>query len=111
MTVRSLISESRYEPEIYARMDETAVRADLERDGWDPRLFTDPSGTVYPPHRHAETKLLAFIRGSMEVRVGDQIYRCLAGDKLVIPGGTKHAAVAGPEGCTFFWSEQLRETS
>jgi quercetin dioxygenase-like cupin family protein len=101
--------ETNYEPGRDARRDETAVLHDLQREGWDPLRFSDPPGAVYPPHRHAETKRLAFLAGSMEVRVGDETYRCLPGDRLVIAGDTEHAAVVGPDGCTFFWSEQMRD--
>jgi hypothetical protein len=46
-----------YQPRVYAGVDERSVRAELVREGWDPLVFADPPGTVYPPHRHPETKL------------------------------------------------------
>lgn len=98
-----------YEPRAFAGKDEASVRAAVQREGWEPLLIHDPPGTVYPPHQHPEAKLLVFLRGSMEVKVDNAVYRCLPGDKLVIPGGVEHAAVVGPEGCVFFWSEQRRE--
>jgi len=98
-----------YEPHAFAGQDQAQVREAVRRDGWDPLLVSDPPGAVYPPHHHAEAKLLAFLAGSMEVKVGGAVYRCLPGDKLIIPGGVEHAALVGPEGCVFFWSEQLRE--
>jgi hypothetical protein len=45
----------------------------------------------------------------MDVRVSGETYRCTAGDKLVVPGSTEHAALVGPEGRTFYWSEQVRD--
>ncbi len=96
-----------YEPRAFAGLDRAEVLARVRAEGWEPAAFTDPPGALYPWHRHPEAKLLAFLTGSMEVRVEGQTYRCQAGDKLIIPGNAEHAAVVGPEGCTFFWSEQL----
>jgi mannose-6-phosphate isomerase-like protein (cupin superfamily) len=85
-----------------------AVRASLIADGWAPALIEDPPRHVYPPHRHPEAKLLAFLTGEMEVTAGEQTFRCAPGDQLVIPGDVEHAARVGPQGCTYFWSEQRR---
>lgn len=98
-----------HQPNVYWRLDEPTIMQLLRHEGWDPVPVNDPAGHVYPPHIHPETKLIAVIHGSIEVKVGDDLYRCMAGDKLVVPGGQEHMAVVGPEGCTFLWSEQLRE--
>jgi mannose-6-phosphate isomerase-like protein (cupin superfamily) len=100
--------QSLYAPNIHTTLDPKAVLERLRRDGWDPIPITDPPGYTYPPHSHAETKLLAILSGSMEVRIEGDVYRCLPGDQIVIPGGVEHAALVGPNGCTFYWSEQLR---
>jgi quercetin dioxygenase-like cupin family protein len=98
-----------YDPQAFTSVDAASVHAAVEREGWAPLLIHDPPGAVYPPHQHPEAKLLVFLRGSMEVKVGGAVYRCLPGDKLIIPGGVEHAALVGPDGCIFFWSEQRRE--
>jgi hypothetical protein len=100
--------DSLYRPGAYAGLGEAAVRQAVELDGWSPLLVTDRPGALYPPHAHPEAKLLAFLRGAMEVRVGTETFRCVAGDRLEIPGETDHAAVAGPDGCDYLWSEQIR---
>lgn len=79
----------------------------MKEDGFDPIKISDPSGRIYSPHTHPETKLLAFLSGSMGVEVDGKTYQCEAFDKVIIPGNIKHSAVVGPEGCTFFWSEKL----
>jgi mannose-6-phosphate isomerase-like protein (cupin superfamily) len=99
--------ESLYTPTRFTDLDPGAVLDQLRRDGWDPIPIADPPGYVYPPHSHVETKLLAILRGSMEVRITGEVHRCLPGDQVVIPGGVEHAARVGPDGCTFYWSEQL----
>ncbi len=43
----------------------------------------------------------------MEVKVGEETFQCKPGDKLIIPGDTKHSAIVGHDGCEFFWSEKL----
>jgi len=97
-----------YAPNFHADLDPQAVLDRLRRDGWDPIPIGDPPGSVYPPHSHAATKLLVILSGSMEVRVAGESYRCRPGDQVVIPGGVEHAALVGPDGCRFYWSEQLR---
>lgn len=44
----------------------------------------------------------------MTVESGGERYACRPGDELVIAGGREHAARVGPDGCRFFWSEQMR---
>jgi quercetin dioxygenase-like cupin family protein len=87
---------------------QTAEIAEKVRDeGFDPLRISDPPGAVYPPHTHPETKLLAFLQGTMQVTVRGETFSCAAGDKLLIPGNVEHSALVGPEGCVYFWSEKL----
>jgi len=96
-----------YQPHFYKTIDRDSIAHEVKQEGFDPLPINDPPGHVYPPHRHATTKLLVFLKGSMEVEVTGQKYSCRPGDKLVIPGNFEHSAVVGPEGCLFFWSEKL----
>ena len=96
-----------YKKNFYKGLDENGVAKKVAEEGFDPIKISDPPGRVYSPHTHPETKLLAFLSGSMEVKVADKTYRCKAGDKVIIDGDIKHSAVVGPSGCTFFWSEKL----
>jgi len=97
-----------YESNIHADLAPRIVLDRLRRDGWEPIPISEPAGYLYPPHSHAATKLLAILSGSMEVRLAGETYQCLPGDQVVIPGGVEHAALVGPDGCRFFWSEQMR---
>lgn len=97
-----------YAPNVYADIEPEILLDRLRRDGWDPIPITDSPGYVYPPHTHATTKLLAILTGSIEVRVAVEIWWCLPGDQVVIPGGVEHAALVGPDGCRFYCSERLR---
>jgi quercetin dioxygenase-like cupin family protein len=96
-----------YQTKIYRTMDQERIAAEVRQEGFDPIYISDPPGRTYEPHRHPETKLLVFLEGSMEVTVKGQKFDGAPGDKLIIPGNVEHAAVAGPKGCGFFWSEKL----
>lgn len=79
----------------------------IRSEGFEPVLFDDGPGKSYETHRHAATKLLAFLSGSMTVKVGHETYQCVAGDRLIIRGRLEHSAEAGPKGCKFLWAEKL----
>jgi len=96
-----------YSPGIYRNLSESEIARKVTEAGFDPIRISDPPGYVYPPHSHAETKLLAFLRGDMRVTVAGQTYPCVGGDQLIIPGNVEHSAVIGAEGCEYFWSEKI----
>lgn len=96
-----------YQANFYKTIDKDLIAEKIQKDGFDPVCINDPPGSVYSPHRHAETKLLVFLQGSMEVKVKDRTYDCKPGDKLIIAGNVEHSALVGPQGCLFFWSEKL----
>jgi quercetin dioxygenase-like cupin family protein len=91
----------------FKNIDREKIAKQVTKEGFHPLLIADPPCAYYPPHEHPETKLLVFLSGSMQVTVQDEDYDCRPGDKLIIPGNTRHSAVAGPDGCTFFWSERI----
>jgi quercetin dioxygenase-like cupin family protein len=90
----------------YAGLSPLEIAEEIKREGFHPIRIVDAPGAVYPVHSHPETKLLAFLEGEMEVRVGETLYHCEPGDKLFIPGNVEHSAKAGPRGCIFYWSEK-----
>ncbi len=96
-----------YHKNFYSNLTETEIEAKIREEGFEPMKYHDEAGYVYTPHQHPKTKLLAFLDGTMEVKVGEENFSCGKGDKLVIPGNTPHSAVVGPSGCTFFWSEKM----
>ncbi len=96
-----------YYPDFYKNITTEEIKRRIEKEGFDPILFSNGPGEVYSPHSHPETKLLVFLDGTMEVTVDGKKYQCNRGDKLVIPGNITHSAIAGGKGCTFFWSEKL----
>ena len=98
-----------YDRQMFAAADSAAIRKAVEHDGWDTVVVVDAPGTNYAEHEHVKSKLLVFLHGSMIVETDGLRFHCEPGDQLVIPGSMRHAAWVGDEGCTFFWSEQVRE--
>ncbi len=96
-----------YQPDFYKHLSVSQIRGKVVEEGFEPLRIADPPGHIYPPHRHAETKLLAFLQGSMDVVVEGQTYPCKAGDRLLIPGSLEHAAQVTAEGCMYFWAQKV----
>lgn len=96
-----------YYQNFYGDQTQEEIAASISAEGFDPLHFTNNPGDSYPPHRHPETKLLAFLKGSMDVTVGGVIYHCEPGDKMIIDSNVQHSALVGSDGCEFYWSEKL----
>ena len=55
----------------------------------------------YAEHEHPYAKLLYCAEGSIEFRLAEgKTIALVAGDRMVLPAGTRHSAVVGPKGCT-----------
>ena len=91
----------------YKNQSEFQIRPSIEIEGFDPVKIANSPGYVYSTHSHPETKLLAILSGSMEVKTGGKKYQLEKGDKLIIPGNIAHSALVGPAGCSFFRSEKI----
>ena len=55
---------------------------------------------VVSEHRHENEQLGFVIRGSITMRIGDEVLECHAGDTYTIPSNVEHGAAAGPDGAT-----------
>jgi hypothetical protein len=79
---------------------ETVARF-LQEAGVDPIAWSNGPGDRYAPHVHSYTKLLMCAAGSITFLVGDDQspIALTPGRGFVLPPGTRHAAVVGPEGC------------
>jgi len=56
----------------------------------------------YAPHSHSYEKVLYCVDGSITFVLESERTELLlsAGDRMVLPAGTVHSAVVGPDGCT-----------
>lgn len=96
-----------YHKNFYSGLTESEIEKKIREEGFDPMKYENGPGDIYPLHQHPETKLLAFLEGSMKVKVADETFNCEKNDKLLISGNAPHSAVVSPIGCTFFWSEKM----
>jgi quercetin dioxygenase-like cupin family protein len=64
--------------------------------------WSNGPGDTYAPHSHGYEKVLYCIDGSITFVLEGTGRRLelTAGDRVVLPAGTVHAAEVGPHGCT-----------
>ena len=64
--------------------------------------WSNGPGDTYAPHSHGYEKVLYCIDGSITFVLEGTGRRLelTAGDRMVLPAGTVHAAEVGPRGCT-----------
>lgn len=86
-------------------MSEDQVRVELSKRGYNPQRIEEPPGAVYDGHKNPTDLLLAYLKGSADVRVGDREFHCTAGDLLEIPGNTEHSARVGENGVVYLMTE------
>lgn len=74
----------------------------LRREGVAPSSWSNGPGDRYAAHEHPYDKLLMCAEGSITFFVGpeEKPVELLPGEGFVLPAGTRHAALVGPEGCT-----------
>jgi quercetin dioxygenase-like cupin family protein len=94
-----------HKPAFYHGADEAEICEALTREGYCPQRIEEPPFAVYDAHRHITDLILAFTSGSAEVRIGNRVYDCRAGDRLVIPGNIEHSGKIGPNGVVYLMTE------
>lgn len=94
-----------HKPGFYLGADEDHICAALSCEGYRPQRIEEPPGAVYDAQQHLTDILIAYVKGSADVRIGDRIYNCCAGDRLLIPGNIEHSAKIGPEGVVYLMTE------
>lgn len=64
--------------------------------------WSNGPGDRYAPHSHSYEKVLYCVAGSITFVLENKAQDLLlnAGDRMVLPAGTLHSAVVGPDGCT-----------
>ena len=80
----------------------SAAEARLRALGVEPHAWSNGPGDRYAAHEHGFTKLLVCAEGMITFLVGEagEPVELVAGEGFVLPAGTRHAAVVGPDGCT-----------
>jgi quercetin dioxygenase-like cupin family protein len=73
----------------------------VRQEAHDAYSWSNGPGDRYGEHEHGYTKLLYCTEGSIDFRLADgRTISLRAGDRMVLPAGTRHSAVVGANGCT-----------
>ena len=81
-----------------ASPDDLMARLRAEADGC--YAWSNGPGDQYSAHSHSYEKVLYCVAGSITFTLPDREIRLDAGDRMVLPAGTVHGAVVGPNGCS-----------
>jgi quercetin dioxygenase-like cupin family protein len=85
---------------------EAALRRRLQEEGFRVWAWTDAPGTRYAPHTHDHDESLWCVAGEITFGAEGQSLRLGPGDRLMLPRGTVHTALAGPAGATYLVGER-----
>jgi len=82
--------------------DAASAAQRLRDAGVEPHAWSNGPGDRYGVHSHDYTKLLVCASGSITFLVGTDAVavELQPGDGFILPPGTPHAAIVGPQGCT-----------
>lgn len=78
-------------------MEDLMARLRREADGC--YSWSNGPGDTYTDHSHSYQKILYCVAGSITFTLADREIRLGPGDRMVLPPGTQHGAVVGPNGC------------
>lgn len=94
-----------HESKIYRGFTEDEIFGMLTCEGHRPTRVVEAPGAIYDSHRNSYDLVLAFLRGSAEIRIGTQVYHCVPGDKLNIPGDQPHSGIVGTQGVVYLMTQ------
>ena len=78
----------------------THLMEQLRREADGCYSWSNGPGDTYARHTHSYEKVLYCVDGSITFILEDRDIRLGPGDRMVLPAGTAHGAVVGPDGCT-----------
>jgi len=88
----------RWDPAHDGLLTEAALRRKLEGRGYGVAAYRYPPGTSFPTHEHDVDKIDAVVSGRFRIEMDGRTVVLEAGDLVVVPRGTRHAAeVVGDE--------------
>ncbi len=80
---------------------EGTLRQRLEAESFEVFRWRDDAAADYQPHAHDHDESLWVVHGDITFGVGAERYTLRPGDRLMLPQGTVHTALAGAEGCLY----------
>jgi len=87
---------------------EGTLRQRLEVEGFEVFRWRDDAAADYQPHAHDHDESLWVIHGEITFGVEGERYRLRPGDRLMLPKGTVHTALAGADGCLYLIGQLSR---
>jgi mannose-6-phosphate isomerase-like protein (cupin superfamily) len=78
----------------------TDLWARLREEADDCYSWSNGPRDTYAEHTHSYEKVLYCVDGSITFTLSDREVHLGPGDRMLLPPGTVHAAVVGPNGCT-----------
>jgi len=86
-----------------ARPSEEALRAQVAADGYQVVRWASEPAAGYPPHLHIYPELIWLVNGSLTVILPaeDRLLELGPGDRVEMPAGLVHGALAGPDGAVY----------
>lgn len=86
--------------------DEDSLRLRLEGEGYAVFSWSDPPGARYDPHVHERDESIWVFRGRIVFEAEGRSLALGPGDRLMLPAGTRHAALVGEEGAGYLVGER-----
>jgi quercetin dioxygenase-like cupin family protein len=80
--------------------ERTDLMARLRQEADSCYSWSNDPGDVYADHSHGYEKVLYCVAGSITFKLPDRVIGLGPGDRMVLPPGTVHGAVVGPDGCS-----------
>ena len=88
---------------------EDSVKDEIRASGLTAMRWEGDPNEHYSPHYHTLTKTLWCAHGDIMFHIDGQDIHLSAGDKMILPDGTVHAADAGPDGVVCYESPPVHE--
>ena len=92
-------------PAYYRDLTEDEIASQISCEGTRATRVVEPPGSIYDRHKNLNDIVLAFLRGSARITIGERCFDCRPGDRLIIKGDVMHSAIIGNEGCTYFMTQ------
>ena len=91
--------------------DEAELKRRLSGEGFDAFVWHDGPAADYAPHTHEHDESLWVVRGLITFGVEGRSHALGPGDRLMLPAGTLHSAVAGRDGATYLIGRRSLKSS
>jgi quercetin dioxygenase-like cupin family protein len=93
-------------------MNKAFFQEQLEKEGFKHIYeWKDKPETAYAEHKHQDKVTLYILDGDITFYIDGQTIELKKGDRFDVPPGKDHAALVGPEGCSYLVGEMIEGDS